>query len=436
MPESIPSGAQADRELTGARQLINDGMYEDADRALSALWLAEPGNVEVISMYILLMNECGRVEQAKKIKKLLQLMTGVEQPKGLAALAEEDDAYDDMEEEKHLPYSYFEAAFSLTDARHFELAVMLFNKCNDLQPNDPIVKYELGFAYMSLSKIDKAIEQFEAAYRIAPDFDTVLNLSVCHVLNRNMPRSKELTARLVSLAKDSDEIREVNHRKMVLKRMEGLSNKKKLSTQDWLYTLYGSILLSHKEQKGEAEAHKNIAEILLLLKGILEGLSQEVEIIEYYNVQSRPLAKIFSELMELPMESYKGPNRPEHCLLIMDWATDLIGPHDAFIDNQDNRIIFAYALTRTEPLPLVPDIVGCLVDEPMMPWDQKTREETLQTICMKILTRARDLEADPEILKLTQDLTNYFDTKRRELVLKNPKIFLERPEYSAEIQTA
>ncbi|MFX5705380.1 hypothetical protein ABTE52_20570, partial [Acinetobacter baumannii] len=88
---------------------------------------------------------------------------------------------------------------------------------------------------------------------------------------------------------------------------------------------------------------------------------------------------------------------------IMDWATDLIGPHEAFIENTDKRIIFAYALTKSEPLPLVPDIVGCLVDEPIMPWDQKTREETLQSMCMKILDRARDLEADPDIVKATTD---------------------------------
>jgi Flp pilus assembly protein TadD len=429
------SGEQPENEMEKARRLIADGMYEDADAVLSKLWLAEPANIEVISTYMLLMNECGRTEQAKKLKKLLQLMTGAEPPSGLAAIAEADDAYDDLEEEKHLPYAYFEAGFALIDARHFELAIMLLRKCNELQPNDPTVKYELGFALMALGKVPDAIKEFEDAYRISPDFDTVLNLSVCFALTRNLTKAKELTSRLSSLARDSDEIREVNHRKMVLKRLEGLSAKKKLSTQDWLYALYGGVLLSQKNHKQEAEAHKSIAEILLLLKGLLEGLSQEVEIIEYYNTQSRPLAKIFSELMELPMDSYKGSNRPEHCLLLMDWATDLIGPHDAFIDNQDNRIIFAYALTRSEPLPLVPDIVGYLVDEPVMPWDQKTREETLQTICMKILDKARDLEADPDILKLNQDLITYFEPKRRELVLKNPKIFLERPEYSAEIQS-
>lgn len=426
MPEAATSAEQIDHELTTARQLIADGMYESADQVLAPLWLNNPDSLEILSQYMTLMTECGRTEQAKKLKLLLQRLTGVEPD-----TADEDD----LEEEKRLPFAYFEAAFSLTDARRFELAAMLLSKCDSLQPNDPIVKYELGFALMALNRIKEAIKSFEDALKITTDFDTTLNLSVCYVLTREAARAKELTSKLASLAQDSDEIREVNHRQMVLKRLDSLSSKKTLSHQDWLYILYGGILLSSNEYKGQIEEHKSIAEILLLLKGLLESLSHEVEIIEYYNTQSRPLAKIFSELMELPMDSYKGPNRPEHCLLIMDWATDLIGPHDAFIDNAEKRIIFAYALSRSEPLPLVPDIVGCLVDEPVMPWDQKTREETLQTICMKILDKARDLEADPDILKLNDDLGTYYEPKRRDLVVKNPKVFPERPEYSAEIQS-
>ena len=87
MPEvastgAASSGEQPENEMEKARQLIADGMYEDADAVLSKLWLAEPANIEVISMYMLLMNECGRTEQAKKLKKLLQLMTGAEPPSG------------------------------------------------------------------------------------------------------------------------------------------------------------------------------------------------------------------------------------------------------------------------------------------------------------------------------------------------------------------
>jgi thioredoxin-like negative regulator of GroEL len=140
VPEDPSSGEQPEKELDKARQLIAGGKYEDADVVLSKLWLAEPANIEVISLYMLLMSECGRSEQAKKIKKLLQLITGAESPIGLAAIAEADEAYDDLEEEKHLPYAYFEAGFALIDARHFELAIMLLQKCNELQPNDPIVK--------------------------------------------------------------------------------------------------------------------------------------------------------------------------------------------------------------------------------------------------------------------------------------------------------
>lgn len=430
MPETAAQDESTADKIQKAKQLIADGMYENADQLLAPLWLKNSEDLEVIATYVLLMNECGRAEQGAKLKRLLQVMSGLETD---AADGGDDD--DGMSEEKRLPYAFFEAAFALIDVRKFELAVMLLKKCSEVQPDDPTVNYELGFALMALGRVKEAIKHFEYSFKEIPDFDTTLNLSVCYVLTRDSAKAKQLTSKLASLAKDSDEIREVNHRQMVLKRLESLANKKTLSTQDWLYILYGSALLSNRDNKGQQEEPKGIAEILLCLKGFLEGLSLEVETIEYYNTQSRPLAKILSELMELPMDSYKGLNRPEHCLLIMDWATDLIGPHEVFIENTDKRIIFAYALTKSEPLPLVPDIVGCLVDEPVMPWDQKTREETLQSTCMKILDKARDLEADPDIVKSTTDLTLYYEPKRRDIVVRNPKVFPERPEYSAEIQS-
>ena len=196
-------------------------MYESADQVLAPLWLNNPDSLEILSQYMTLMTECGRTEQAKKLKLLLQRLTGVEPD-----TADEDD----LEEEKRLPFAYFEAAFSLTDARRFEL---------------------LGFALMALNRIKEAIKSFEDALKITTDFDTTLNLSVCYVLTREAARAKELTSKLASLAQDSDEIREVNHRQMVLKRLDSLSSKKTLSHQDWLYILYGGILLSSNEYKGQ-----------------------------------------------------------------------------------------------------------------------------------------------------------------------------------------
>jgi Flp pilus assembly protein TadD len=390
------------------RQLLADGLLEKAAQCLTPLWLENTDDNSVIELYAQLMEKCGLNEQAAKTRNLL---------------TPEDRAL-----------ALFEAAFSLTDARQFAIASMLLKKCDALRPNDPVVNYELGFALMSLSQINQAIVHFEIAHRFLPDFDTTLNLSVCYVLTRQAEKAREYVKKLRTLATTEEEFKEAAHRNAVLNRFESLSRKKNLTPQDWLYILYGGILLrSETKWSDSPDDYKGIAQTLLNVKGLLEGLRHDLEVIEYYNVQSRPLASILSELMEIPLDSYKGPNRPESALLVMDWAVDIVGPHENFIENTGKRLMFAYSLPFSEPLPLVPDIVGYLSTAALMPWNQKTKEDQINSCAESILSRARDLETDPDILKSIQDLVLYYEPKRQQLVLSNPSHFPERPEYSAEV---
>jgi Flp pilus assembly protein TadD len=399
-------------KLEKVRVLLADGMLENASLELTQLWLKHPEEKSVIELYAQMMHESGRAEQANKVRSLLSVE--IEKP----------------------ALTFFEAGFSLIDARQFELAAMLLSQCDSLNPDDPVVNYELGFALMTLARFDSAVERFEKALAVAPDFDTTLNLSVCYVLTRDLKKAQEQTSHLIALATEEEELKEVAHRKVVLKRLESFANKKVLSGQDWLFILYGGILLRpNRKPDGKQEEIKGIAETLLIAKGFLEGMHGEIETIEYYNTQSRPLARALSDLMEIPLEPYKGPSRPEKALLVMDWATDIIGPHESFVDNQGKRIIFAYGLPGSEPLPLVPDIASMLSDNPLMPWDDRLKEDKIESFYSKIFDKARDLENDPDVLKEIQDLILYYEPKREQLVFNNPQHFPQRPEYSAEILT-
>jgi Flp pilus assembly protein TadD len=410
--EIVSQKGELETELEKVRVLLADGMLEQALLELTPLWLKNAEEKSVIELYAQSMHESGRAEQANKVRNLLS----VEVP-GLAL-------------------ALFEAGFSLIDARQFELAAMLLTRCDALSPDDPVVNYELGFALMTLARFDSAVERFEKALAVSPDFDTTLNLSVCYVLARDLNKAREQTNHLIALAHEDDELKEVAHRKVVLKRLEGFANKKVLSAQDWLFVLYGGILLRpNRKPDGKPEEIKAIAETLLIVKGFLEGMHGEIETIEYYNTQSRPLARALSDLMEIPLEPYKGPSRPEKALLVMDWATDIIGPHESFVDNLGKRIIFAYGLPSAEPLPLVPDIASMLSADALMPWNDLLKEDQIEAFYGKIFDKARDLENDPDVLKEIQDLILYYEPKQEQLVFNNPHHFPQRPEYSAEILT-
>ncbi len=415
---------------------------------LKPYWLKHESDTRAIGMFGELMKEAGRNEVARKLIRLTELLdaksastsatadasatgqspapdTVPAQPDGLTlASSSEDD----------IPYALFEAGFGLIDLRQHELAVMLLERCLKLMPNEPTVNYEIAFSLMSLSRFDEAIAHFKLAILDSEDFDTILNLSVCYTLTRRIAEAKGMIEKLAGLAHDEDEQRELNHRKIVLKRLELLGNKQTLTPRDWEFVLYGGILL----RTGEAHSHQkedfnSIASTLAILKGVLEGLRIEYEAVEYYNPNARPLARILADLMEIPCDSYKGPHRPDRALLVIAWATDIIGPHEAFIEHMHTRSIFSYGLTWNEPLPVAPEITGLLADDTIMPWEE-ARSESIDEIVAQILERARDLDCDPDILRETQEAVAYYDSKRELLVLNNWTTFPDRPEYTAEVQ--
>lgn len=446
----ITSEEQVPEPLLEARRLLDEGMLEQCLACLKPYWLKHETDTRAIGMFGELMKEAGRNEVARKLIRLTELLdaksaatpnsSSTETKSSTAGQSQAPDTVQSdgltlaSSSEDDIPYALFEAGFGLIDLRQHELAVMLLERCLKLMPNEPTVNYEIAFSLMSLSRFDEAIAHFKLAMMDSEDFDTILNLSVCYTLTRRIPEAKGMIEKLATLAHGEDEQRELNHRKIVLKRLELLGNKQTLTPRDWEFVLYGGILL----RTGEAHAHKkedfmSIASTLAILKGVLEGLRIDYEAVEYYNPNARPLARILAQLMEIPCDSYKGPHRPDRALLVMAWATDIIGPHEAFIEHMHTRSIFSYGLTWSEPLPVAPEITGLLADDAVMPWEE-SRSESIDDIVAQILERARDLDCDPDILRETQEAVAYYDSKRELLVLNNWTTFPDRPEYTAEVQ--
>lgn len=409
-------------QLVKARQLLDEGHVEEAGLLLKDYLLDATSDTDGLKLFATVLDEAGRAEASQHIRALAEKIDSTISS-GMLPYADPDIAQ-----------NLFHAGFALTDIRQFDLAAKILDQAIKLTPDEPVIRYELGFALMALNRFDEAVPHFQAAAKELNDFDTTLNLGVCHLLTRKLKPAKEIFDQLAKLAESEDERKELAHRRMVLKRMEELGSHQTLTARDWLFALYGSLLLHPGYKSGDsAEDLKSIASTALVLRGVLEGLRIEIEVIEFYNPMSKPLARLISEVMELPVDSYKGPDRPDKALLVMAWATDLIGPHQAFIETSERRTLFAYGLPWREPLPLVPEIVGCLADQCPMPWDETTRSASIDSIVADILEKARHLESDPDILRQTQEALEYYHLKRERVMLGNHDAFPERPEYTAEI---
>lgn len=422
--------------LDEALRLLEAGEHEACLNHIRDHWLANPGDAKAATILCRLFTEAGALELALSLEKL------VEEPDAVSCD----------------PNKLFEAGYHLIDHRQFELAAMLLKRCLTVEPDDPTLNYELGYALMSLGRYREAIPLFKRAAAKADDFDVRLNLAVCYVCTRDIGRARRMIDLMSELVEDDEQKHELAHRRLVIRRLEALSDKASLTARDWMYAQYGTVLVTQPGEGGIPGPHEPlwndytaIGRQLVALKGVLDGLGEHFEVVEFYSPLSRPLAQAFADIIGLPCQSYQGPERPDRALLVMAWAGDIVGPHQAFVQHKDNRSIFAYALSTQEPLPVTPDMVGCLAHACAMPWDEHWKIRTKpdgslpliehvaadtacpQAIADRIVERARAAESDPDLIEAVQEAVAYYILRRDLLVVGNHDLIGRRPEFTAEL---
>ncbi len=422
-------------EKAGA--LLDDGKFDLCLSTMKSIWLNAPENGEIISLFSRYARALNQNELAVALERLADKVK-------IAKTIDEN------------PQEVFEAAYHLVGQRYFDIGRNLLQTCLDKFPANNTVRYELAFAQMSLGQFKEAILNFEQVVKLEEDFDTVLNLSACYALTRDLKNVENTIRRLEKLASDQEEKNEIAHRKMILKRLHFMASKKEFNKQDWFFVLYGTILLGYKVPSQantnvgpQVDAFdvlvpnhnmKAIAGTLAVLKGVLRGLEIEPEAFEYYNTYAKPLAQAEARLFDLTVENYTGPDRPDYALMLINSADEIVGPHQAFLENCDNRATFAYSLNLDVPLPVTPDIVGHL-GQIRLPWDNDIKmsddpehsNRILAEAMPRILEIATHMENDAEVIGTITDTVLYYNSKLEMLNAQNSQKIPRRPEFTAEI---
>ncbi len=420
--------------LEKAQELLREADSSGAFVLVKEYWLANPNDCSAIRLLSQILQRSGRTDLATLLEKVAKY--------DLLASCRDGQ-------------TLFEAAYKFIDAREPELAALLLARCVDLHPDERMIRYELGFALMQMRRFLEAIPHFEFLAGVEEDFDTWLNLTVCHSIGRNFPRAKEALKQLEKLKSNEEEECEVALRRWVLRRLEKFDSPSP-GIRDWVFSLYGAMLLSETSPRDltgtpmtVASDYTGVASTLLLLRGLLQEIGTEFDVIEYYSPLSRPLAESLARLMDLSAAPYGGPERRERCLLVIAWASNIVGPHRTFSTHSSNRSIFAYGLTALTQLPITPDIIGCLAGECPMPWADQMQSvdedcsksssslhplnEIQAHATDKILEKVADLEYQTELIRRVEDLAGYYVPRKAMLVFRNSEEFPVRPEYTAEI---
>lgn len=209
--------------LAQAKKLLDEGKIEDSLKLVKGYWLENPDDAEAADLFSELMKESGRSELSKRLHTLAEQLPSMSHPVDSQSLSMADsqhDEFDDEDEdliEKEKPQAelappggkeFFEAGYSLIDARQHELAAMLLNRAARMAPEEPTVNYELGFALMSMKRFEQAIPHLEQALDQAADFDTLLNLLVCYTLTRQLGKAHGMLAKMNSVSLDAEQKKE------------------------------------------------------------------------------------------------------------------------------------------------------------------------------------------------------------------------------------
>lgn len=437
--EESTRNSTMDDALKHAEQLAAGGDTVASFDKVRTFWLTHPNDARAPRVLAAIVKKSGRDQLADQLTRL-------------------SDSSDLLEDD---PQKFFDAGYELINERQFQLAAMLLERAVRLCPDEPVIRYELGFALMAIKRFADAIPHFEHTLQLAEDFDTHLNLSVCYTLQRDVEKSRGHLERLTVLAETTDtsavggkeEIqKELANRRFVLRRLELLSAKPMLNARDWYFILYGGLLLADQTLAGMAHAdvsgnemHK-VAEAVLSMRGAMEAVGLEFDMIEYHSASARPLAESVGRLLDLPVEPISDFSRTDRTLLVVAWGEELIDSFRQLSRNDGFRTIFAYSIPKESPLPITPDIVAHIQNHCDLPWHKELEEyqerdqgalslpdEAMAAIVDQLLIRCSEVESNPNVIRHSADLFDYFGSKRKLLIVGNQENIKERPEYTAEL---
>jgi tetratricopeptide (TPR) repeat protein len=435
---NAPSPASHDA-LKDAEELLRKGDTTASFDKVRNHWLAHPDDMQAAQLLSRIVEKSGRTELSTILAALSQ------SPQKL-----ETD-----------PQLLFDTGYLMIEERQFHLAAMLLARAVAACPDQPAIHYELGFALMSVKRYDDAIMHFEKVVTLDEDFDSHLNLAACYALTRDLEKTRHHIDRLLSLSETSDtskvgskdEIqKELSNRKLVLRRLELMQQKPAFNLRDWFFTLYGAILLEDQSLSGLAQADAvggemyKVAEAVLAMRGCLEAVGLEFDMIEYHSTSARPLAEALARLIDLPVEPISDFSRTDRTLLIVAWGEELIDSFRMLNRNDGYRVIFAYGVPKDSPLPITPDIVAHVLARCDLPWHEELLEhqakdlgplslpdEAMAALVDQLVMRCSEIEGNPKVIRHCADLSDYFGPKKKLLTLGNQESIPERPEYTAEM---
>ncbi len=331
--------------------------------------------------------------------------------------------------------------YALINLNDYEVAVIFLQDLLKELPDDIFLNYEYGFVSLLTGKYSQAVNFFEKVLNQEKSFDTVLNLIIGNIYLFNMDKLTIYLNLLKELALNPDEKTELANVNKITLRLQEYTNLKNIKNyRDWLYILYGNILLvDFKLDKAKFNEYEpNLVEILThiyILKRFFEALNISLELFEYFDDDSHILAQLFALIFELPVEKVSTEIKNAKCMLIVSNPHKIKEVYHNYTKINNNQIIYFYSLPFSSALPIIPAIVNCITDKLNLPFAQigyGTKE--YNDLMIKAKDMINNIETDCDSALKIQQLIEYYELRQPNLILENQDVFKDYVQYHGELK--
>ena len=292
--------------------------------------------------------------------------------------------------------SYSNLGYVLADLGCYAEAQQAFQRCLQLKPDDPVIRYELAYVLYMAEQYEPALAQVEALLGIYPeDWELLLLQGSCHLGRQEYAQAVASFLQAQKAAPD-EEARELarEHGKVALRHQE-FGARGPLTTKDRLYADYGAVVLGTATDNGLAIGDypayafdfRAIAVSLRRLVALHDALKLNLSALVPAHTQALPLVAALGELLDLPLVPWEQLSANDVALIVMATCSS---PelYDLILERiPAQAITLALAVDWSYRNEFTPDLIGILTQKPATwPWTPgedwslwAEDEETLET---------------------------------------------------------
>ena len=350
------------------------------------------------------------------------------------------------------PQALYDVGFTFVEQGVPGLAVRYLQACVDLEPDHPLVRYELGYALFQAGAFETAIPHL---VRSAADtslagpepFAASLLLVECHMHLGDLDTAREMFD-TIDATGDEQADAQMDAIAAMIGRAALRFGGQRLDARDWYFIEQGGVTLRvDPELPGGTLGIDWIADLLRRFEAVADGLDVRPEVVSYVAPESRPVAaalafRLGATLVDAEMFE---PHQDESALLIGKEPVEFAPLLTTLRVHDDDLHLFAVTLDPRIDHPIAPDVIGLFSSGVRYPWESRIEIEgrskedvdvrqidadiEMQRGADKMIVAAmQEMDGDDEVI---DELQRLFGSLKEALLLGNADQHPSRRVYAA-----